>query len=378
MKDRPQPQRARAAGAPAFVPWRTDVIYRAVALVANGNPLLTGFAYFLVEFIGTYVIGLATGQFYGKDGLPPMYSRYLDNLNMALLAPVGAGLLCHLYNSVSNALQAISDDELVPLSQREEYGQLVTRCDRLYNSIGVTVAAFVIGLGINLFNYITKTDSWLGINGGITGAYGRLFVGFNYVILSLMIYKCGVTIWVLRRILNLDVKIRPFHPDRAGGLKPIGRLAIAVNYFVSLIVLFFTLTLIYDEFAQRNLVYLAIFLLFYPMAIVGFFASLSGAHRRMAAVKEDVLQRLDETFEHYYERLMEGSSGRVLDVSQTDEVLAIRSLYAIADEMPVWPFDTRNMVRFLSTIMFPIVIFVINLVTNADSILYNLDKVVVP
>jgi hypothetical protein len=46
--------------------------------------------------------------------------------------------------------------------------------------------------------------------------------------------------------------------------------------------------------------------------------------------------------------------------------------------MPVWPFDTRNMVRFLSTIMFPIVIFVINLVTNADSILYNLDKVVVP
>lgn len=357
-----------------FLPYRTDVLYRAITYAGKGNPLLTGFVYFVVEFMGVYAIGLITGQFFGKNNLPPMYTRVLDNISMGLLAPIGAVLLSNLYNSIVHSIGVIQEDRLISDEQMPLFEGLLKRLDKLYNKLTVVISALVIGLGVNFYNYFYKTDSWLGINGGITGLYGRIFVGFNFFIVALAVYKCGITIWALQRILSLDIKIRPFHPDKAGGLRSLGRLAIAVNYFVSLVVLFFTLSIIFDPFAQRTTVYVIIFILFYPLSVIGFFASLSKAHRRMAWVKENMIQRLDLTFEQYYSQLTRECSEGVLDISRSDELIAIRSLYEIADHMPVWPFDLRTLVRFGSTVMLPLSVFLINMVANSDSILYNPGK----
>jgi hypothetical protein len=367
-------RRNEIAESPVMVPYRTDYLFRLVSIVARKSPFLSGALYFLVEFVGVYTIGLLTGQFNGKNGLPPMYSQVLDNINMGFLAPVGAGLLCHLYNTITNAFQEIKREGLIPPEELAEYDNLLLRLGRLYNDRTTLLLAFLVPFLFNIYNYIMKTNSWLGINGGITGAYGRLFAGLNYFILALIIYKCIITVWGLRRTLRFSLRIRPFHPDRSGGLRPIGRLAVAVNYFVTLVVVYFTLTLVFDEFARQNPVYISIFILFYPLSVMSFFGSLSSAHKKMAKKKEEVLYRLGVTFEYYYQKLTSGSGKEIYDIDSADEIAKIHALYEIADRMPVWPFDVRTMARFGSSLALPALIFAINLIVNADSIIYNSDK----
>ena len=43
--------------------------------------------------------------------------------------------------------------------------------------------------------------------------------------------------------------------------------------------------------------------------------------------------------------------------------------------MPVWPFNVQTLTRFGATITIPILVFLIDLLTNTDSIIYNLQRV---
>lgn len=358
----------------SVVPWKTDVLFRLISLVARGNPLLTGIVYFVVEFVLTYIIGLLTGQLHGKNGLAPMYSRVLDNFMMGFLAPVGAGLLCHLYNTISATFESLWTEKLIDAHQAEMYQAFLSKLNRLYNSTTLIAVCVFLSFPINLYNYFSKTESWLGINGGMAGIYGRFFVGVNYFLICLAISKCVITIWALHRSFRFDLRIRPFHPDRSGGLKALGHLAIALNYFVTLLLVYFTLLLVFDEFARQHLIYTALVLMFYPVAVVSFFGTLSGAHKKMLAKKTEVLEKLGATFDHYYQKLLQSPDRTIYDLDSADEIAKIHGLYEIAEKMPVWPFDKDSLVRIFSSLALPVGIFLINLLVNADSIIYNLDK----
>ncbi len=205
-----------------IIPWKNDFILAAIANIGKRNPLLIGLIYFFIEFVLMYLIGYITGQFYGKNGLAPMYSKFLENINMGFIAPVGAALLSNLYFTINKTFNNLHSENLIPPSQLPEFEIFKNKLNKLYSSKYVVIVAFVIAFSINGYNYFAKVDSWLGINGGITGIYGRVFTGLNYFILILFVYKCAITFWALHAIFRFNILIRPFHPDRSGGLKMIG------------------------------------------------------------------------------------------------------------------------------------------------------------
>jgi hypothetical protein len=159
------------------------------------------------------------------------------------------------------------------------------------------------------------------------------------------------------------------HPDRAGGLAPIGRIAIAITSLLGLVMAFFAILLVFDQFAMGYIVYRLIFFVFYISSPYFFFATLSRANKKMSGVKEQALERLRLTFEEYYNQLDGGGSDNPYDLERAEDIAKVHRLYELVEQMPVWPFDSRSMARFFSVFVAPVVLYVV------DFVIGNLDAV---
>lgn len=357
-----------------FIPYRTDVVFRAFNKVARNNPLYAALLCFLVSFVGLYLVGILTGQFYGKNGVSPMYTQSVDIINLAFLVPVGTGLLCNLYNNIFRTIMVLKTEGVVSPGDAADLNTTISRLESLLNNMPLIIGAILISLAINVYNYFQRVDSWVGVNAGLTGIYGRLVIILSYFMIGVVTHKCIVTVWFMRKALNYDIVIQPMHPDRAGGLRSIGRLSVAVNYFLGLIIIFFSLLIMFHPNARQQPLYLLIFVLFYILAPILLFLSLSKAYKKMAAKKKEALDRLGITFNYYYEKLSRSSGEAIYDIQSADEISKVYRLYEIVDKMPVWPFDVKSVMRFFATITLPLVVFLLQLLTDTGSILYNLDK----
>jgi len=131
---------------------------------------------------------------------------------------------------------------------------------------------------------------------------------------------------------------------------------------------------VFDSFAKQQTFYILSFVLFYPFAILIFFASLQGAHKKMVICKLDVFKKLGNTFDFYYIKLNQASNQKIYEINTADEISRIHSLYQIAEKMPVWPFDKESIKRAFSALAIPALVFIYDLITNTDSVLYNLNK----
>jgi len=349
--------------------YKTDPIYKALACFTRHNPYYTVIFYFFMSYIMTYLIAILTGRINGCGEQKPMYFYMLDNLCMGPLAAVGAGLIANLYKKITLATEMIDHKRTIKSSDAETYRTLLGKFDKKYNNPIVAVFSIAAAALISSFIFFYRKGSWLGISGGITGVYDAFFVFLNFAMIITIVYKCCVTIWLIQKILSFDIEIQPMHPDHAGGLKHVGDLAMAVNYFLILVMLYFTLLMIFDKFSQR---FVVIYLMFYVFTFFAFFASLYEAHKKMRRVKDDALEKLENTSNYYYNKLRAsaGAAG-VYDLDSADEIIMVDNLYNIVEKMPVWPFNVNNIIKFFSAFITPFLIFAVSLLSSSDSILYH-------
>lgn len=350
-----------------FSPYRTDFLSRFFMSVCQANPFYVAFLYFLLSTACLYLLGWATGQLRGKNGLPPMYTNIVDNLNIGLLAPIGAGLLCYLYLCIEDAARYVATNPIVENSG--DLFELLTRTNRLYNSYLPIVVAFSVSFIINIYTFFTKKSSWLSYKGGVTGIYGRLIVIANFFMIALVLYKCSVTTWFLNQLFSLEITIQPMHPDHAGGLKPIGNLAISMTYFVLLLIVYVSVLVVFDRFAVRKIGFVVIFVFLYVSAPILLFLPLSGAHAKMVEAKSIELQQIGSLYQQEYDAFkMSVSSNEETDF-KASSLLNLGELYAKAEQLPEWPFDIGSILRMFSVFVFPIGLFLFEQIITKDSIL---------
>ncbi len=356
----------------AIDPCRTDIVFKLLSVPGKGNPFYTGLAYFLVSYAALALLGIVTGSFPGTSRTRLNEKFLVDTINLALLAPIGAGLLCHFYNCVTEMFSSLQEKHIIPDASRDSFMAFLPRAERAYNNMFVVIGALVVSVVINVYHYWLRADSWMGINGGLPAIYGRLVIVVNYFMLIVIVYKCAVTVWILRHILNYeDIIVQPLHPDKCGGLLPLGRLALAINYFVTLTLIFFAVLFLFDP-VGREPAYIALYVMFYVCAPVLLFTPVSRANRRMKECKTDALRELNRAFNHYYGQLRPESEGDGLAMGPAESIARVYGLYEIVVKMPVWPFDAGSFLRLVAPFLVPAVLFVVERVARGDSALFRL------
>jgi hypothetical protein len=107
--------------------------------------------------------------------------------------------------------------------------------------------------------------------------------------------------------------------------------------------------------------------------------AMSGAHQAMKQHKVIELEFLAQEFNRVYDTFIDrlGSEAFRIDdeAAQAAELMGkLEELYDKAAKMPVWPFNVQTLTRFGATVAIPVLVFLVDLITNTDSILYRLRE----
>ncbi|KYK33743.1 MAG: hypothetical protein AYK18_14680 [Theionarchaea archaeon DG-70] len=178
-----------------------------------------------------------------------------------------------------------------------------------------------------------------------------------YFFTVVMLYKGIFLIRFFRKLPeNFTVQVKPLHPDNCGGLKPIGNFCIGVDYML----LVFGIAVVsqsifsYSEATDVFIVFIlsayvvsAIFLFFYPLWPI---------HNSMKLQKNDLLCKLNEELDPIYQEVYEKIT-KLSRISRRklEKVEKWDRIYERTSEMPTWPFDVGGFLRFLTTILIPVV-----------------------
>jgi hypothetical protein len=197
-----------------------------------------------------------------------------------------------------------------------------------------------------------------------------------------VIIPTGFVTWsfVIRFITNVrlfrrslgEVNIHPLHPDRAGGLRPLGRYALSTTYIIALggsVVAFAEYyAWVQGTFSTAYYYHLALLLYFF-LAPANFFASLSSAHNAMLRAKEGLIMQISRQFNQDFSKAYSELNGSVEDLkSVITKVEQLQRLHSMTASFPVWPFDMDTIRRFILTMTSPVftvvVAVMINILTN--------------
>jgi hypothetical protein len=234
-------------------------------------------------------------------------------------------------------------------------------------AINVTaqVLGVVIGGVIAYLNYKTYVNApwyWIALNGKLLLAgYVFLYCIFVFYALATVYVFRNLAIALLLRdiVAHAQLHMLPLHPDKAGGLRPVGRLGLRNQYALTLFGLnVVILVFVASPYMEGNqtlagLIIAAVvaYLVLGPLVFMGpLLPFRSGMLRNKAELMNQVALRLRVELDRLRAQLPSGQ------ITAEDENLVerLRKIAAVIDELPVWPFDIGTLRRFLTAYILPI------------------------
>lgn len=266
------------------------------------------------------------------------------------------------------SLETVQADGTITISDTEK-GLLIThwqRSFRLANLAGQWLG-LVVGSVVAYLNYLAYSPAevgfWITDNDRLlpVGVVFLFCIFLFYALVPIYIIRNVAVAFLLRDIVaHSQLHLLPLHPDRSGGLRPVGRLGLRNQYALSLlginVVLLVTVSVLYlDIPAPLNALMIVAVLAYLLLGPAVFMAPLlpfrGGMLRTKSQLLGEVAQRIRRELERLRTQLPSGS------ITKQDEELIerLRKIGAVIEELPVWPFDAGTLRKFLAAYAIPLV-----------------------
>ena len=201
-------------------------------------------------------------------------------------------------------------------------------------------------------------------------AYGSrlLPVGFVYLYCIFLFYAL-VTIYVVRnfaisRLLkdivdHSRLQMQPLHPDKCGGLRPVGQLGLRNEYVLMLVGLNLVLLIIVslDYLLVPPLLYHLLDAAVIAYVLVGppaFMAPLLAFRKGMLKAKDELLGEVAQRLRVELQRLRAQLKSGPIAKEDNELIDTLRKMVDVIDELPVWPFDAATLRKFVGAYLIPI------------------------
>ena len=238
-------------------------------------------------------------------------------------------------------------------------------------NIGGQAIAVAVGALLAWINYGVyvpeKIGYWIARNGHLVPA-GYVFLYCIFLLFAVItFYICrSIAVALLLRDIVAHARLRPLplHPDKSGGLRPIGRLGLRNQYVLMLIgvniVLFITVSIVYltpqgsqlpaSLYALIIAAVVAYLILGPVVFVVPLLPFRAGMLKAKTELMAEVAQRLRVELQRMLSQLKAGT------ITQEDEELIdrLRKVDAVIEELPVWPFDAATLRKFFVAYGIPI------------------------
>ncbi len=165
-----------------------------------------------------------------------------------------------------------------------------------------------------------------------------------------------------------QISLLPFHPDKCGGLRPVGRLGLRNQYTLTILGLNIVLLIVGSpRLPDRLLVEATVaYLILGPIIFMG---PLLPFRRGMMGTKEEWMKEAGDRLHIEFESLrVKMRSG---EITKDDEAMIdrLRKVGSFIQELPVWPFDAHTIRTFATAYIirlgFPILIHIVTLLIDS-------------
>lgn len=350
-----------------FTPTRSDYVVRLFSHLAQDNPLLLIVTYTGLAWGGTILFAYLHGSAVPTDNnYLELFEDFPNLINFAIIVPVGVFLVLHFYRKVELGFRQIVADGIILFdSESAAASRFLQDLDSAVNRRWFFWLSLGVALAFNATYLFRKEDAWNDLGGGLPSWWFRLFSTLNYYMMCNIGLKGFVIVARMRRLFEHRVVLQPLHPDGCGGLRALGGISLALNYFVSLVAAYISVLAFVTRTPVAHPLFVPIVLAYFGIACYFFFVPLARAHDLMEREKNLILSALNKEFQQSYNRISSELSRHGISLADAQKIEVLERLYRIASRMPVWPMDTRIVVQFLGTVALPLLVGVTVAFVNA-------------
>jgi hypothetical protein len=324
----------------------------------------------VVAFIPLAALAAATGPVSLFHPTASVKLPFLYDLNVMFMFLISFPCIVILAASdqktLADALEKVLSDGTIEITDERqiELANSWSKSFRCYNVAG-QLLGIVVGAAVAYFNYrayvLEPAGLWIAY-------YDQLLPAGYFFLYCIWLFYTVITIYVVRSLAialllrEIVVKAKfhmfPLHPDKAGGLRPVGQLGLRNQYALTLFGLNVALLLLVNQFLNKNdfligltiaaiVAYLVIGPFVFVAALLPFRNAMQDNKARlMKAVALRTRRELDRLARQPIEE----------PITKDDEELIdrLRKIGAVIDEFPVWPFDAVTLRKFLTAYFIPI------------------------
>jgi hypothetical protein len=162
-------------------------------------------------------------------------------------------------------------------------------------------------------------------------------------------------------IAHATLHMLPLHPDKAGGLLPLGRLGLRNQYALTVLGLNLVLAIIVLVFTNplndtnRIVAITSVIIGYVIFGPIVFLAPLMPFRNAMLKNKAQLVSAVALRMRRELDDLHPRLTGAITGADE-QMIERWRKIGAIIDELPVWPFDADTMRRFIAAYLLPLVI----------------------
>lgn len=341
-----------------------DPLARFIRHRLNWSPIKYGIAILMINVIINFSFAWYLRVFVTQTGPPGLFQDPTILFESYVMMPVVGGFYIWSILRIGALLHQIQKSNIFIEETGIEKLALEVRQNIRSKApliISITVATIVtfliLGKYLNWFPW-TQSVSFLNHSDIITWLRTPLWFVTMYGI-SFGLFNIGVTIITLRRIFrDHAIRISPWHPDRCGGLKSISQYSMTLGYAIAVVGVFISIQTIQEIqlgiFKTSYLTWLELagYVISAPLV---FFLPLGTAHTAMRSAKTTHLFALSHQFDVHYKLIVESLRGEDSEIgSSAERIEQLQTLYKITEDFIIWPFDVRNLRRFLTITLAPL------------------------
>lgn len=323
---------------------------------------------FLPLFIGASLSPLSFTVRNGTLKLPFLYD--VNNMFAFLVSfPCLIILTATDQQILADALKSVQADGTIEIPDEDQYrlAALWTEYFRNWNWAAQALGAICGGI-IAYLNYCTYVRPGFGF--WITQNDNLLPVGYIYLYCIFLFYAVVaayvvrnlVISWLLRDVVkSAKVHMLPLHPDKAGGLLPVGRLGLRNQYALSLVgvnvALLLTISIVFLGGEDPLLIVLmgAAVVAYLVLGPAVFMAPLLPFRNAMLKNKRCLMSEAALRIRLELDRLRQQWPEVPISKDNEELIERLRKLGTMIYELPVWPFDAETQRKFLTAYIIPIV-----------------------
>jgi hypothetical protein len=263
-----------------------------------------------------------------------------------------------------------SDDSPISIQLEEKYRKYINDLERSMNHPG----QWAMGLFFSLLIFTW----WIIRDINIVQLILELFIAMIIGLMAWRMVIVSIKIWQLGNEFCLEPQLG--HADKCGGLAPLGNLClwnaliitIPAIYLGGWIILGIILNSydLYDQYYYQAKEYAPLFskllLVLVPFAVTGFFLPLLSVHKIMVTWRAGVKRQLDH-LSHYIHHLDHEILDRsdMLEPQEVDKMVKklelMKQIYQQNRHTPVWPFNIKILVKFMTSQIVPALGFILSL-----------------